>query len=468
MSVVALDIGSSRIKALLACWDGQVIDQRSVPTPVLSVVPGEWTYPAEAVDGAAGALVASIAADNPDDPIDTIVFSCLGTAMVPLDREERPLAAAMAPADARPTGGPALSELVALSSDELWHMTGSDPAVASSLLHLLWWRHNHPEVMAKVHRFRSLRGFIVQRLCGADAEDRSWASRTMLVDLDQPDDWSRTILAAADLEDEVLPQIRASGTAWPVHPLAASRYGLQPTARVVLGAIDNCSALLGATDPAEPQLAVIVGTYEHIAGSSSIEVARAAASAAGGVVHTYPLPGRYLSMTRVPVGHILARIASTSGLQLEALLASVSAEPKGLEMALDVDAVQASLEQGIAPAEVMQAVLESAAAVLRRFADSWAEAGHQTGHLVSVGGGSGRDNLMSLKANVLGRTLSTLTFDEGAGYGALRLAAMSVQGASPVEACELFPNPPLSTWLPDGAVAVPSDGPHRRSAAPPT
>ena len=106
------------------------------------------------------------------------VFSCLGTAMVPVDRSETPLGAALAPADSRPMSGPALHESVDLSTDRLWHLTGSEPDVGSSLLHLLWWRRTHPEVIDRLHRWRSLRGYVVQRLCGADAEDRSWASRT--------------------------------------------------------------------------------------------------------------------------------------------------------------------------------------------------------------------------------------------------------------------------------------------------
>lgn len=448
MSVVAVDIGSSRIKALLARWDGHVIEVRSVSTPVQAVAPGERAYPAEVVYAATESLVAGVAADHPDEPIDTVTFSCLGTAMVPVDQSERSLGAALSPADERPFADLGLDVGLGLSAPRLQHMTGSDPAVASFLLHFLWWQRNHPQVMERLHRFRSLRGFIVQRLCGADAEDRSWASRTMLLDLERPDAWSETILSAAGLPGDALPDIESSTVSWPVRPSAGARFGLQSDAQVVLGGMDNCCSLLGATDPTESRLAIIVGTYEHVAGSGDLALARLAAKAGGGVVHTYLVPDQYLSMTRVPLGHLLDQVAAASSHDLDELLEQVSEHPQGIEIGLDPDAVRATLDAGSPPGLVVQALLESSAAVLKRFADQWAGAGHQTSHLVTVGGGTGRARLNQLKANVLGRSISTLAFDEGAGFGALRLAAMATQGASVSQACVLFPNPVSMTWSP--------------------
>jgi xylulokinase len=262
--------------------------------------------------------------------------------------------------------------------------------------------------------------------------------------------WSETILSAADLPAEALPQLQPSTAAWTVRASAAARFGLSPQARVVLGGMDNCCSLLGASDPSEPRLVNTVGTYEHLGGTGGLDVARTAAEAADGVVHTYLLPGRYLSMTRVPMGHLLARVADASSLPLDQLLDGVSDEPAGLDMRLAGDAVQDALDDGTSPAVVIQTLLESAAAHLMRFADSWDGAtGVRSDQFVAVGGGAGRANLMQLKANLLGRSLSTLASDESAGLGALRLAAMAVRGATPSAACELFPNPIVHTWSPD-------------------
>lgn len=102
MSVVALDIGTSRLKAIVARWDGTTLASGSVPTPAVSDAPGRLELPADAIADAAAALVAGLLAGLPHDPADTLVLSCLGTAMAPLDRDERPLAPALSPADLRP------------------------------------------------------------------------------------------------------------------------------------------------------------------------------------------------------------------------------------------------------------------------------------------------------------------------------------------------------------------------------
>ena len=171
---------------MLADWDGHVLETRSTATPRQALVPGEQAYPADVVLTEAESLVAGLAEAHPGDAIDTVVFSCLGTAMVPVDRMERPLGAALAPADLRPLSGVSLMESIDLREDALRQMTGWNPRVPSFLLHALWWQQARPEVMEQLHRFRSLRGFVLQALCGADAEDPSWASRSMLMDLRRP------------------------------------------------------------------------------------------------------------------------------------------------------------------------------------------------------------------------------------------------------------------------------------------
>lgn len=451
MSVVALDIGTSRMKALLAHWDGHVEAARTVKTPARVPAVGQLVFPADAIYAQAATLVAGIAAAHPDDPVDTIVFSCLGTAMVPLDRAGRPLGPALSPADVRPSMTPALLDRLDLAAADLVRLTGQDPRIPSFLLHWLWWRQAHPSVMGRLHRFRSLRGYAVQELCGADAEDASWASRTMLADL-VTSSWSETVLAAADLPSEALPMIYPSTAVWPVHGTAGSRFGLAPDACAVLGAIDNCSAMLGATDPSEERLVNITGTYEHMAGVGGLEVARSSAAAVDGLVQRYLLPNRYISYSRVPLGHLLLQASGESAESLDRLLDGASTEPVGRRMRLDEGAVRSELRADTPPAVVIQGLLESAGGVLARYVEAWEAAGQQADRIVAVGGGVARPRPLQLKANLLGRSLSTLTFDEGAGLGALRLAAMAVRGASPSAASSLFPNPILRTWSPgDGA-----------------
>jgi sugar (pentulose or hexulose) kinase len=253
--------------------------------------------------------------------------------------------------------------------------------------------------------------------------------------------WSPTILQAADVAIEFLPGIAPAISTWPVEPVAARRFGLAPGAVAVLGGMDNGCSLLGATDSSETSLANIVGTYEHMAGAASLSVARSVASAAGGLVHAYPLPGRYISMTRVPMGDLLGEVAAVSPAGLEPLLDGVEPIPLGETLDLNVTAIRNVLAGGIPPARVLQQLFEAAAAVLARFTESWTAAVGEQVSIAAVGGGSARANLLQLRANVVGRPFSTLACDEAAGMGALRLAAMAVLGVSSTSASELFANP---------------------------
>ncbi len=445
--MLALDIGSSRIKALLADWDGRVLDVHDTATPRQATEPGEQAYPLDAVLATVVNLIADLAASRPQDRVDTLVFSCLGTAMAPLDRDGRPLGPALAPADTRPLEGPPAAELTGLDAKELFDRTGSDPAVASFLLHAMWWQRAHPAVAERVDRYRSLRGYALQELCGADVEDRSWASRTMLFDLEQ-DGWSDHILDAAGLPAGAFPPIELPTAAFEVRAPQVSRLGLAPGAVAVLGAMDNCCSLLGADGPDRSGLVNIVGTYEHMAGAAGLAEVREVAGAAGAIVHAYLLPGRYITMTRTPIGPLLAQAAAGVEGGLEALMADLSDTPTGAVMALEQEAVAAAIEAGTSPGAIVQALIESATDVLRRFAEAWAGLGLAHSPIAAVGGGARQTRTLQLKADLLGRTVVTLESVQAAGLGALRLAAMARRGLDAESAAELFGNPITRTFEP--------------------
>lgn len=451
MSLLALDIGTSRIKAILARPDGAIVTVRSAPTPV-DAVPGErHAFPPAAVLATAEALVQGVAAEHPADAIDTLVLSCLGTAMAPVDAGGAPLGEALSPADPRPLATPGLRERIALDDATLFAITGSHVGLQSFLLQWLWWSVTQPATFARAHRLRSLRGVVVAAWTGADAEDPSWASRTMVMDL-ATDDWSPRILAAAGLDRALLPGILPATTAFPVDPAVGGRLGLAPGARVIQGAMDNTCAFLGASDPAEARLANIAGTYEHMAGVGPGPVARAAAVAVEGLVHRFPLGGHDLSYSRIPIGLMLGEIAAVAGPGgLERLWDGVAEQPTGTEIPLAVDAVRAELAAGRDPADTLQAVLEEGAGVLRRYTDAWVGAGGAAERIVVVGGGAVRTRALQLKATILGRPVSTLETDEAAGLGALRLAAIATDGLSEADACARYPNPVVATWQPGPA-----------------
>jgi xylulokinase len=157
---------------------------------------------------------------------------------------------------------------------------------------------------------------------------------------------------------------------------------------------------------------------------------------------------RWLSYSRVPLGHLLAELEAGGGGGLGRLMDGVSGLPTGRTTGLDGPGVRAAIASGVPPADVLQGLLEDAAGILARYADAWVAAGGTVDRVVAVGGGAAHAGVLQLKANVLGRPVSALTSDEASSLGALRLAAVAVEGAPPAEACRRFPNPVARTWVP--------------------
>jgi xylulokinase len=150
----------------------------------------------------------------------------------------------------------------------------------------------------------------------------------------------------------------------------------------------------------------------------------------------------------VAIGHLLSEVEAVAPGGLGPLMDAVRETPTGRRLALHVDAVRDALAGGTAAVDVVQALMETSAQLLGRYADAWAAAGGRVDRIVVVGGGAAHARVLQLKANSLGRPVSTLAFDEGAALGALRLAAIAVRGASPGDACRLFADPVARTWWP--------------------
>ena len=270
---------------------------------------------------------------------------------------------------------------------------------------------------------------------------------------------ARRILAAAGLPADVFPSLVPSTAVYAIHSAAVERLGLAPGAQAVAGGMDNCCALLGAAGPERSGLVNIVGTYEHMAGAAGLEVVRRVAAASDAIIHRYLLPSQFVTMTRVPIGDLLAQATTGAAETLDELFDGLTDRPLGVTIELDRRGVQEALRTGRPRGEIVQGLVEASAAVLVRFVDAWAAQGLLSEPIAVVGGGSGHDGTLRLKATMLRRTLVVPARDEAAALGALRLAAMATRGATVPEACTLFENPIDRSIRPGSASqAMPPEG----------
>lgn len=440
MSIIAIDIGTSAIKGLLSGWDGTVRGSASVGTPVRRPLPGSLEFPLEEVYTACSELIRRLGVTVPGDPVDTLSFSCLGTAMAPVDSAGNALGPALSPVDPRSRSLRASAELKGIGSTELQRRTGQNPELASFLAQWLWWKEEHSTLLGKTKVFLSPRGFLLRRLCGVSAEDYSFASRSMLFDLEQGA-WSEQLCSAVGLDMALLPGLHPATASWEIDRSLVGELGLAPGCRAVLGGMDNCCAVLGSTAPEEARLVNITGTYEHLAGVTGIDGARRAAEAVGGLVFHYLFPGRFLACSRSAVGYLLNRLSAATATPLEALLSTASRCGDVEAVHPSEGALEARLSSGVSPSTVASGLLRSAGGILRRFLVAWIEHVEEPDRVVVIGGGAASPEPLRCKVSLLGRSLTLLEERESAALGALRLGAMSVKSLDLADACRLFANP---------------------------
>ena len=73
----------------------------------------------------------------------------------------------------------------------------------------MWVKDNQPHIYKETYKFLQAKDFIINRLTGQFVTDYSDATGTNLYDLNQYQ-WSEEILAAAQIDQEKLPEVHSS------------------------------------------------------------------------------------------------------------------------------------------------------------------------------------------------------------------------------------------------------------------
>jgi sugar (pentulose or hexulose) kinase len=446
MSVVAIDIGTTNIKAGLATWDGRILRTIKRRTPATRPAPGAFTFPAHAVREVCDDLVRELCFAATGEEVDTIVFSVLGTAMVPVTAEGTPIAEALSPLDRRPQPLIAAAQGLGIDPESVRKTTGQPPDLPSFAAHLLWWKEMLGSHVDSVDKWLSLRGFIVEGLAGVAVEDHSWASRTMLYNLERKD-WDERITTELSVPRGRLPELASSLSQYPVRPERAEALGLSRDSAIVIGGIDNSCAVVGALQPEEERAINIVGTFEHAAAPADPASAGSISAAVDGLVFSFPIGGRYLVCSRSETGQLLEILADNSNCSPTALIGIAAVKPIYTHpRPPSIQWVRNALDSGTSAEHIARILAGTSALVLRDFVAEWeGAAGRRVDRVVVVGGGGVDDRGVEQKASIVGRPIARLTYPESGLIGAFRLAAMSRLDCDFASACALFANPTIPT-----------------------
>src|SRR5271155_1122710 len=300
MSLLAIDIGSSRCKAVVFAVTGKMLAQHSCgytpefPAPAQAEINVERFW--QAVCECSQAV-----SKNLSDPVRALCLNSHGETFVPVNGRNEAIARAILNQDNR-----AVEEAVWLErtygKKRLFEITGLVAHPMYPVPKVLWLRKHRPDIFVPSVRFLTVIGYVLSRLGLPPYIDYSLASRYLAFDIRQHR-WSEEILAATEIDAESLPIPVPAGTiAGKLDAAAASQFGLLPGTAVVMGGHDQpCGALgVGAIGPG--RVADSMGTYECLIAASDRPSLSDAALAACLNSYCHVVPDKFVTLAYFPSG----------------------------------------------------------------------------------------------------------------------------------------------------------------------
>jgi xylulokinase len=449
---LGVDIGTGGAKAVAFDGAGRQLALAAREYPLLVPREGWAELDAGQVLDACCAAIAEVAGRLPAGAIRGLGISSQGEAFTPVDAQGRLLGHAMVSSDMRAvpyvTSFPA-----AFGEDRLYRLTGHTAHPMFSLFKLLWLRDHQPELWQRAARFLCFEELLQARLGLAPQPGWPLAGRTMLFDVTRHC-WDPDILAAVGLRAEQLGTPVASGTVVGTIPAAiAAPLGLGEGVIVVAGGHDQVCGALGAGITAPGQAMYATGTVECITPAFANAVFTDELRRSNLCTYDHTAPGRYATVAfSLTGGNVLrwfrdefgaaevARAQATGGSPYELLLAALPEEPTRL-LALpyftpsgtpyfDTRVAGAILGWRLSSTrgDMLRALLEGVAFEMRLNLDLLERSGCPIAELRAIGGGARSPRWNQLKADVLGKPLTTLDVTEAGCLGMAMLAAAAVTG----------------------------------------
>jgi xylulokinase len=447
--IVAHDLGTSGDKASLHESDGRMLASHTARYPTdfgaggkAEQDPADWW---DAFCTATRALLAETGAKPAE--IACVALSGQMQSLVLVDATDRPLRPALIWADTR---AGAERDLLAerVGEDRAFEIMGHRLDATYTLAKAMWVRSHEPDLFARADGILIAKDYVALRATGRRCTDPSDASGTNAWD-QRAGAWSAELLAAAELDPALLPEVVPSATVIAgLTEDAARATGLDSGTPVVIGGGDGGTAALGAglVEPGSGANATLGSSawLSVVTGSPVRDPLRRV------MTFDHVLPGRYLPLGAMQsagasVEWLAETLALSRGAELQALLAAatgVEAADEGLfflpylmgERAPIWDARARGTFVGLArhhgSAHLARAVLEGVAFSLGSILLSLREvAGPEQpiDRVDAIGGGARNAMWLQLMADTWGVTVRRRTVvDEANSLGAAVVGGLAV------------------------------------------
>lgn len=446
MSLLGIDIGTSGCKATLIDEEGNCLGQAHREYSLISRHPGWQELDPDEVWTAVREVVKIAVSACREGAVLAIGVSSFGEAVIAVDRSGKVLCNSMIYIDIR---GLEEAEFLKsrLGTEKILSITGASVHPMYSICKIMWMRQNQPELYAKTWKFFLFADFILFKLGARPHTDYSLAARTMAFDIIKKQ-WSPEILGAADVEEDKFGEpVQAGTVVGTISSESAAELGLPRNCLLVAGGHDQPCAALGA-GVIHPHLAVDgLGTTECITPAFDRPIlseimAKSHFACVPHVVRdmyvTYAFTftsGSLLKWYRNQFGKIWQDEAKNAGINIYDYMIGKAAKAPSPVFVLphfagaatpymDTKAQGAIVGLNIdtKSEDILKAILEGITFEMMVNVDRLSDAGIQVDELMAVGGLARSDAFLQLKADMMGKKVTTLNISEAGTMGVAMLA----------------------------------------------
>jgi xylulokinase len=458
MHLIGIDVGTGGSRAVLIDAAGRVVASATVEhQPFFSLQTG-WAEqdPRDWWSAVSAAIRSTIDKAGIDaEEIKGVGLSGQMHGAVLLDDNDEILRPAIIWCDQR-SADQCRSLTTNVGADRLIELTCNPALTGFTLPKLLWVRDHEPKLWRRVRSVLLPKDYVRFKLTGDKATDVADASGTLLLNV-AVRRWSSEMLAAAEIDQEVLPPVYESQEiTGVVSARAAAETGLRAGTPVVAGAGDQAAGAVGLGIVRPGMISATIGTSGVVFATTNTP-----ALDPKGRVHTFchAIPARWhvmgvtqgaglsLRWFRDQFGVTSGEI--TEGDPYDSLTAEAARVPPGADGLLwapylmgertphldpDARAALVGLTASHSRAHVIRAILEGVAFSLRDSFEILKELNVPC-ETIRLGGGGARSKLWrQIQADVYDHEVETMAAEEGAAYGVAILAGVAAGAWPSVEA----------------------------------
>lgn len=452
MSLMGIDIGSSRCKAAVYAVEGKLITSTESAYEVTRAENGRFELDCHAVEQALYTAIHEAAdmsrwdSEHAHDPVQAISVGSFGEAVVPLDRNGNILGPSIFSHDQRRKD--AVSRLGNMGTEAFYNINANILGYSYTYPKLVWYQEDAPKLHERIWKVLSLADFLVYRLSGSAATNYCHANRTLLFDL-WKEQWSDQLLEAGGVDGRILAEVVPPATDMgPILPDMARLLGLPTDVRVIIGGHDQCLNALGAGAVKGGDSVTGIGTVECTTIIfDGIPDPAIMLSMNLGIEH-HVVPGKYVAFIHNQAGALqtwflkafatelfaqgLSEKQMLDLLTLEAPASPTNTiflpfvEPSGAPLFLPAgNGLFSGIEATTGRGELYRALLEGETMFFLQAFAKLQQHGIQINDILATGGGSRSDLWLQIKADMLQRPVRRAKYRESGTAGAAITAGIA-------------------------------------------